>query len=92
MVSNINLRTPTPRGESLKLGLVQLLTRHGDRTSINPLPSEREADWKSLLISDEQRDALAARAAPAIDELVFRDSVHGRGRAVQVERIRLTLG
>ena len=32
-----------------RLAFVQLLTRHGDRTSINPLPMETREQWAHLL-------------------------------------------
>ena len=43
---------------------MQVLTRHGDRTSINPLPFETREQWSALLLSDDEQSALAKEAAP----------------------------
>ena len=48
----------------MRLALVQVLSRHGDRTSINPLPSETREQWESLLPTDEASSTLDARATP----------------------------
>ena len=48
----------------MRLALVQVLSRHGDRTSINPLPSETREQWGSLLLTDEASSTLDARATP----------------------------
>ena len=47
-----------------RLAFVQVLTRHGDRTSINPLPFETREQWSALLLSDDEQSALAKEAAP----------------------------
>ena len=47
-----------------RLAFVQVLTRHGDRTSINPLPFETRDQWRELLLSEEEQASLATRAAP----------------------------
>ena len=48
----------------MRLTLVQVLTRHGDRTSIVPLPVETRAQWAPWLVPEGQAKALAAVAAP----------------------------
>ena len=47
-----------------RLAFVQMLTRHGDRTSINPLPFETRDQWRGFLLSEEEQASLASRAAP----------------------------
>ena len=47
-----------------KLAFVQLLTRHGDRTSINPLPMETREQWSKLLPSSDACASMTASAAP----------------------------
>ena len=42
----------------------QVLSRHGDRTSINPLPFETHEQWKHLLPTERQVAALDSRAVP----------------------------
>ena len=47
-----------------RLAFVQLLTRHGDRTSINPLPMETREQWAHLLPDERACASMTASAAP----------------------------
>lgn len=59
------LTAPPPRARpDAKLAFVQLLTRHGDRTSINPLPMETREQWSKLLPSSDACASMTASAAP----------------------------
>jgi hypothetical protein len=58
---------------------VQVLTRHGDRASINPLPFETQDHWAPLLPTEAAAAALARRAAPVpANTKMLRDTVHGQ--------------
>ena len=57
---------PPPKTHpNAKLVFVQVLTRHGDRTSINPLPSESKQQWRGFLLDDSADAHLAKFAAPS---------------------------
>ena len=54
---------PPPSGRpDLSLALVQVLCRHGDRTSINPLPNETREHWRKHLPSEQLERSLSAAA------------------------------
>ena len=79
----------------MTLALVQILSRHGDRTSINPLPSETREEWASLLPSDLALRRLATRAAPSPPDPILLDarraeSWHGQLTTKGVEQLANT--
>ncbi len=74
---------------------MQILSRHGDRTSINPLPSETREEWASLLPSDLALRRLATRAAPSPPDPILLDarraeSWHGQLTTKGVEQLANT--
>ena len=87
---------PPPSGRPrMTLALVQILSRHGDRTSINPLPSETREEWASLLPSDLALRRLATRAAPSPPDPILLDarraeSWHGQLTTKGVEQLANT--
>jgi hypothetical protein len=76
---------PPPSGRpDLSLALVQVLCRHGDRTSINPLPNETREHWRKHLPSEQLERSLSAAASPSppnptlVDQLFNRAAWHGQ--------------
>ena len=57
--------TPPRAYPHARLEFVQLLSRHGDRTSINPLPFETKLQWKPFLLDDVADRRLAKFAEPS---------------------------
>jgi len=78
-----------------RLAFVQLLTRHGDRTSINPLPMETREQWAHLLPDERACASMTASAAPHPPNPTLLDAKreaawHGQLTTKGVEQMRDT--